>query len=171
MNANNDFFIGSEWRKWDLHFHTPSSYDYDNKSITDENIINILFSNNVSVVCITDHYIIDNNRIKNLQELGKNKVTVLPGIEFSSELGGSESVHFIGIFPENADVESIWIKLQGNLKLTPEDINRRGGYQNIQCDLIETCDLIHELGGITSIHAGTKTNTVENIKNTLLVKM
>jgi len=171
MKENIDFSIGSEWRKWDLHFHTPSSHDYENKSITDEEIINILLQNNISVVCVTDHYIIDNKRINNLQTLGKNKVTVLPGIEFCSELGGSESVHFIGIFSESADIESIWIKLQGNQNLTPEDIVSRGGYQNIQCDLIETCDLIHELGGITSIHAGTKTNTVENIKNSLLVKM
>ena len=22
---------GSEWHKWDLHFHTPSSYDYAGK--------------------------------------------------------------------------------------------------------------------------------------------
>ena len=32
-----DFFNmnrGSEWRIWDLHFHTPASYDYKNKSVT-----------------------------------------------------------------------------------------------------------------------------------------
>ncbi len=23
---------GCEWRKWDLHFHTPSSFDYRDKS-------------------------------------------------------------------------------------------------------------------------------------------
>ena len=33
---------GSEWRKWDLHFHTPSSYDYKDNSVTNEDIINIL---------------------------------------------------------------------------------------------------------------------------------
>jgi hypothetical protein len=25
--------IGSTWRKWDLHFHTPSSFDYQNKAV------------------------------------------------------------------------------------------------------------------------------------------
>lgn len=24
---------GSEWRIWDLHFHTPSSYDYKDNSV------------------------------------------------------------------------------------------------------------------------------------------
>lgn len=90
---------GSEWRIWDLHFHTPASYDYKNKAVTNEEIIDILASNNVSVVAITDHHIIDVARIKQLQSLGVNKnITVLPGIEFCSELGGSESVHFIAIF-------------------------------------------------------------------------
>jgi len=28
---------GSDWRKWDLHFHTPSSYDYGySKLITNQ---------------------------------------------------------------------------------------------------------------------------------------
>jgi hypothetical protein len=171
MSVFNDFSIGSEWRKWDLHFHTPSSYDYRNKSITDEDIIKILCDNKINVVCITDHNIIDIQRIKKLQILGADKIVVLPGIEFCSELGGSEAVHFIGIFREDSDMESLWIKLQGNLKLTPKDISERGGHEKIQCDLIETCKLIHGLGGITSIHAGTKTNTVENIKNNLIVRM
>jgi ABC-type lipoprotein export system ATPase subunit len=171
MNIINNFSKGSEWRKWDLHFHTPSSYDYHDKSITDEDIITNLYENNISVVCITDHNVIDTNRIKNLQTIGAGKVVILPGIEFCSELGGSEAIHYIGIFPENSDIESLWTKLQGKLNLTPEDILKNGGHEKIQCDLIDSCDLIHELGGITSIHAGTKTNTIENIKNTLLVKM
>ena len=167
----NNFSRGSEWRKWDLHFHTPSSFDYANKSITDDDIINILYENNISVVCITDHNFIDTQRIRKLQNLGKDKIVVFPGIEFCSELGGSEAVHFIGIFPEKSDIESIWTKLQGKLNLTPDDITNRGGHERIQSDLMDTCDIIHELGGLTSIHAGTKSDTIENIKNTLLVKM
>ena len=30
---------GSEWRVWDLHFHTPSSYDYKDKSVTNEQLV------------------------------------------------------------------------------------------------------------------------------------
>ena len=168
-NINNR---GSEWRKWDLHFHTPTSHDYQDKSATNQAIIDKLVENNISVVAITDHHIIDVARIKELQRLGNEKnIMVLPGIEFCSELGGSESIHFIGIFPENSDLDSIWTKLQGKLELTKEDIIKKGGLENIQCDLVDTCDIIHELGGITSIHAGTKTNTVESIKNNLVAKM
>jgi ABC-type lipoprotein export system ATPase subunit len=165
------FLRGSEWRKWDLHFHTQSSYDYKDKSITNEQLIQTLIDKDISVVAVTDHHFIDVERIKQLQKLAGDRVVILPSIEFCSDLGGSESIHFIAIFPENSDIESIWTTLQGKLELTPSDIRRKGGLENIQCDLVDTCDIVHELGGITSIHAGTKTNTVENIKNTLVAKM
>lgn len=162
---------GSEWRIWDLHFHTPSSYDYKDKSVTNEDIINILDSNNISVVAITDHHIIDIDRIQKLQELGKEKnIVVLPGIEFCSELGGSESIHFIGIFPETADLTTIWTKIQGQCRLTPAEVDKKG-QERISCPFRETCNLIiDELGGIVTIHAGNKSNSIEGIKNNLLVK-
>lgn len=157
--------IGSTWKKWDLHFHTPSSYDYKNKSITDEDIIENLVSKNVSVVAITDHHVIDVARIKKLQELGKGRITVLPGIEFRAELGGSESIHFIGIFPENCDLEDTWIKLQTHCKISKKDIADRGGDERIYCDLQETCAHIHQLNGLVTVHAGGKSNSIESIKN------
>ncbi len=163
---------GSEWRKWDLHFHTPASYDYQNKSVTNQQLVDKLAESNIAAVAITDHHTIDVLKIQELQRLGKEKnITVFAGIEFCSELGGKESIHFIGIFPENSDISSIWTTLQGKLGITLADIAQKGGLENIVCDLIDTCDIIHELGGITTIHAGMKTNTLENITNNLVVKM
>ena len=157
---------GSEWRKWDLHFHTPSSYDYKDKAITNQNIIDTLFDNNIAVVAITDHHIIDTNRIKELQRLGKNKVTVLPGIEFLSDARGSEPIHFIGIFDENSNIEHIWGQLKNKTDI--EKIEAEGKKENeVYCDLKDTISLIHELGGITTIHAGKKSNSVECITNSL----
>lgn len=162
---------GNKWRKWDLHFHTQTSYDYQDKSVTDQEIIDTLVSNEIEVIAITDHHVIDVSRIKNLQEIGKGKVTVLPGIEFRAELGGSDSIHFIGIFSEKSDIEDIWIKLQSNCGITKKDIEDIGGDQYIHCDLKETCKLIHQLGGLVTVHAGAKANTIENITNTLPYKM
>lgn len=161
---------GSEWRVWDLHFHTPSSYDYKDKSVKNEEIIDGLVAADVSVVAITDHHIIDVHRIKELQKIGKEKgVSVLPGIEFCSELGGAESIHFIGIFSENCDLESIWTKIQGQCNLTDADVKEKG-YERICCEFAKTSDLIIKLGGIISVHAGKKSNSLECIKNNLLVK-
>ena len=115
---------GSIWRKWDLHLHTKSSYDYENGSVSNEDLINELSKNEISVVAITDHHFMDIDRIKDLQKIGESKeITVLPGIEFRSDKGGSESVHFIGIFSENSDIDSIWEKLKGQLNLTQADLS------------------------------------------------
>ena len=161
---------GSEWRIWDLHFHTPSSYDYQDRSVNNQDIINILSENNVSVVAITDHHIIDIERIQDLQRLGKEKnIVVLPGIEFCSELGGTEAIHFIGIFPETANLNTIWTKVQGKCNLTQEEINSKG-QERILCSFKETSSLIIELGGLVTIHAGKKSNSIEGITNKLLVK-
>ena len=164
------FTRGSEWRKWDLHFHTPSSYDYKEKGVTNQEIIDILADNEISVVAITDHHTMDIDRIQELQQFGKDKgITVLPGIEFCSELGGSESIHFIGIFSEKSDFNTIWTKIQGKHNLTKADIERKGN-ERIVCNFVDTCKTIIELGGIISVHAGSKSNSIESIKSNLLVK-
>lgn len=76
---------GSIWRKWDLHFHTPSSFDYKRKDVTDDKIIDGLVSGGISVVAITDHHTIDVERIKRLKEIAAGQVTILPGIELRSQ--------------------------------------------------------------------------------------
>lgn len=50
---------GSEWHKWDLHFHTPVSFDYKDKEVTPAKIIETLKRNGIKVVGITDHHLID----------------------------------------------------------------------------------------------------------------
>ncbi len=160
-----DFSRGSKWRKWDLHFHSQSSHDYQDKSVTDEELIAGLVAKEVEGVVITDHHKIDESRIRNLQSLGNGKVLVLPGIEFRSELGGSELMHFIGIFSENSDISYIWKQLQVRCKIDDADIERRGGYERTFCDFKETASIIHELGGLVSVHAGKKANSLERLKN------
>src|SRR5688572_28366025 len=104
-----DIIRGSQWRKWDLHFHTPASYDYRDKSVTNQQIIDALEKNEIAVVAITDHHFMDVARIRDLQSLAKIKgITVLPGIEILSDVRGVEPIHFIGIFAEDANLEYIW---------------------------------------------------------------
>lgn len=158
--------IGSTWGKWDLHFHTPSSFDYQKKNLTNQDIINGLTKAGIAVVAITDHHTMDVARIQNLQTLAKDKITVLPGIEFRSELGGKETVHFIGIFPEDANLADLWTKLSGKLELTAEDIKKKGGDEKIYVPFTEAAEKIHELGGIVTTHAGGKSNSIENVGNT-----
>jgi len=160
---------GSEWKKWDLHVHTPSSYDYKDKSITDKDIIQTLIKNEIAVVAITDHHIIDITRIKNLKNISKGKITILPGIEFCGDARGREPIHFIGIFPEDSNVSYIWDKLKVESKIF-EQKNKSKKDNEIYVDLSDTTKLIKDLGGIVTIHAGKKSNSIECITNSLPVK-
>lgn len=110
---NNKSTRGSEWRKWDLHIHTLSSYDYKDKSITNEDFINKLVDNNISAIAITDHHIIDIERIRSIQKIAKEKgVVVFPGIEILSDARGREPIHVIGIFSPEGNLEYIWSQIQ-----------------------------------------------------------
>lgn len=158
---------GAEWRKWDLHFHTPASYDYKDKSVSNKDIVDALSSKGVAVVAITDHHVIDIPRIQELQSLGKEKgLTVLPGIEFLSDARGGDPIHFIGLFPEDCILEHVWGQLQHKTAISK--IGSVGAAHNVvYCQLFETIELIHELGGLATIHAGQKHGTVETITNSL----
>ena len=106
---------GSLWHRWDLHFHTPSSFDYDDKSVTDQQIVDRLVQENVRVVAITDHHVMDVPRIQRLQSLGAGTLTVLPAIELRDD-HGKEPIHYICIFPENCDLNHVWTTLQSGRK-------------------------------------------------------
>ncbi len=156
--------IGSLWGKWDLHFHTPSSYDYGNGAITDELIVEGLKFSGIVAVAVTDHHKIDVDRIVRLQRIAGPDLTIFPGIELRSELGGKESVHLIGIFSERQDPAFIWNKLQGPLGLTSQEVSSKGD-DRVYVKFEQAADLIHGLNGIVSVHAGRKSNSLENIGN------
>ncbi len=158
---------GAEWRQWDLHFHTPSSYDYEDKNVSDDDLIRGLSENGISVVAITDHGTIDVKRICSLQALGEGKgITVLPGIEFLSGTVGKDPVHFIGIFDENCKMQFVWDQLKSKTNLSR--IEGSGTkIEEVYSDLIDAAGLIHELGGIVTIHAGKKSNSIENVSHAL----
>ena len=89
---------GSEWRRWDLHVHTPTSYTHEFKFINDgakrkdqgdiwEKYIEELEKiSNVSVIGITDYFTIDGYKkvLEYRRKKGRlsNFDLILPNIEF-----------------------------------------------------------------------------------------
>ena len=168
---SNNFSRGSEWRKWDLHLHTPSSFDYKNSLVTNEDIVNKLVENEIKLAVITDHHYIDVNRFFELKDIAQNKVVFLPGIELRTELGGSESVHITVIFPdftEKSKLEHLWNKLNVNLKIA--DQIEANGNDLVYVNFENASNIIKELNGLISIHSGRKSNSIENITNALSYK-
>ncbi len=156
--------IGSLWHRWDLHFHTPSSFEYGDQRVTNEQIVERLILEQVRVVAVTDHHKIDVNRIMELQKLGQEQITVLPGIELRDEHGG-KPIHYICIFPEDSDLDHVWTTLQGSLGLTPASIRDKGGDEKLYVPISQGADITKKLGGLISIHAGAKSNSIEEIDN------
>jgi ABC-type lipoprotein export system ATPase subunit len=157
---------GSMWHRWDLHYHTPASYDYHDKSVTNQQIVDHLIAEGIRVVAITDHHHMDVPRIKELQRLSGDQLTVLPGIELRDDHGG-DPIHYICIFPEDCDLDHIWTTLQGHFKLTRKGIEDHGGNDKVYVPLNDCAPIVRDdLGGLISIHAGNKTNSIDSIKNT-----
>lgn len=96
MNNYNLHYKGSEWRKWDLHIHTPFSIEqhYKNTKENWEKFINALESlpSDVKVLGITDYYFIDGYAevmgFKNAGRL-KNIEKIFPILEFRLDTFGS----------------------------------------------------------------------------------
>jgi len=167
MDATNSFQHnprGSLWNRWDLHFHSPSSPDYEDASVTNQQIVDGLVGEGIRVAAITDHHRMDVARIRELQALGKEKLTVLPGIELRDD-HGDKPIHYICIFPEDCDIEHVWTTLQGSLGLTATAIREKGGDDKIYVPIEKGADEARKLGGVVSIHAGAKSNSIEGIQN------
>lgn len=160
---------GSIWRKWDLHLHTPSSYDYHNKAITNQQIIDTLLKNEIEVVAITDHHIIDTERINELKKLSNNQITIFPGIELRTDLGGKKSIHITGIFPENSDIDYLWQKISNALNITTKEVSEKGN-EVIYVEFRKASELIRQNNGLVAIHAGNKASSIEEISNSILYK-
>ena len=167
MNPQGDTYHdirGSLWHRWDLHFHTPSSFDYEDKSVSNTQLVDCLLKEDTRVVAITDHHRMHIDRIRALQELGAGKLTVLPGIELRDDHGG-DPIHYICIFPEDCDIDHVWTTLQGSLGLTPAAISDKGGDDKVYVSIEKGAEQARKLGGVVSIHAGEKSNSIESIKN------
>jgi hypothetical protein len=155
---------GSIWRKWDLHLHTPASFDYHDKSVSNEALIQALRKAGVGAAVISDHHVIDSARIQALRTLAGDEIAIFPGIELRTELGGKESVHLVGIFSDTADLDHIWTTLRGKLGLTGAQVKAKGD-DRVYVDFKEAAVTIRELGGLLSVHAGRKSNSIDNISN------
>jgi energy-coupling factor transporter ATP-binding protein EcfA2 len=161
---------GSRWRKWDLHFHTPCSFDYEDKSQTPAQIVKSLTDAGIEVVAVTDHHKLDEDFIKEMQGEGAGRITVLPGIELTCPLGGREGVHFIGIFPEGANLASLSRELLTRTGIASE---REKGTKEEQLfvDFEASAQLIRDLGGLVSIHGHGKASSIECIANNEAFKL
>jgi ABC-type lipoprotein export system ATPase subunit len=160
------FERGSEWRKWDLHMHTPSSdADYKGDDYNDL-LVSAWREHGFSAVAITDHFCIDAERIQSLREKAP-EVTVFPGVELRTDKG-SDNIHVILIFSDDYalktlsdDFNAIMMRSKAKNK---EDLTK------IYWDFKDIVDFAQEKNALISLHAGSKTSGIDDkITNALEV--
>ena len=120
--------VGSEWRKWDLHVHTPFSYLNNQFGSDFDDYVKKLFKKaiekEIAVIGITDYfciegykkikteYLTNEEKLKELfsdEEIEKIKnITLFPNIEFRLDtLVGSNRVNFHVIFSDSVQIKDI----------------------------------------------------------------
>lgn len=169
--------LGSLWHQWDLHIHTDAS---DGKGSCQE-ILNEAVAKKVSCIAVTDHHTVANiDLMKSLAE--SMNVKVISGVEFRTEYGKA-SVHMIGLFPDEYNGTKLDAYFLTENVLNPLGITRskmiskgkealkdgtkddniyfkKGMYQ-VQVDFKAAANLIHQYGGLVTVHAGTKSNSID----------
>ena len=125
---NDQYPRGSEWRKWDLHVHTPNSVlnngfgsDWDTYV---KNLFTILLNKEIAAVGITDYFTIDGYKklvesyLQNDAKLATlftpteieriKEILILPNIEFRSDtFVGSNSLNFHVLFSDQVPIRDI----------------------------------------------------------------
>lgn len=156
---------GSEWRKWDLHVHTASSYDYKDKANdANDKLVQVLLENEIAAIAITDHFVIDKNRIQQIREKVNGRITVFPGVELRCDKGTS-NLHIILIFDEKADLDT----LEEDFKVFKRNQGKSiADNERIYWDFNDVVEFAKTHNAIITIHAGKKSNGLDRmISNTL----
>lgn len=132
---------GSEWRKWDLHVHSPASILYNEFGDDWDEYVKTLFKTliekEIAVVGITDYFSVDGYKkiteeyLANDTKLGElfsaeeiekiKQIRVLPNIEFRSDIFvGGNSINFHIIFSEAVSAKDIQEKFLSEINFRYE---------------------------------------------------
>ncbi|HET7089321.1 MAG TPA: transcriptional regulator, partial [Anaerolineae bacterium] len=156
-----------QWRRVDLHLHTPASSDYQVTGVSNLDILRAAAARSLDIIAFTDHNSIAGyarmlaeieelellERLKRLhaderQRLDeyrrlRQKVLALPGFEFTATLG----FHILGIFPETKSVREIEHILL-DLNVPAEKLDQGSSEVGATVDVLTAYRIIDEAGGL-----------------------
>ena len=108
--AYNKFKKGSEWRKWDLHLHTPyTNLNGQSFKASDEEFIHQLKENEISVVALTNYFYFKEQEYSLQKQLSQNGITAFLNLElrttYTNKDGQCCDIHVI--FSDDVSQEEI----------------------------------------------------------------
>jgi hypothetical protein len=164
-----------EWRRVDLHLHTPVSVDYLEPGVSYLDIVRQAESKGLDIIAVTDHNTVAGYRammeeirqLELLEQLGRlreeekrqikdyrrlrEKVLLLPGFEFTATLG----FHILGIFSPDTDVRELEFILR-RLNIPLDKLDAGSGEVGATTDVLTAYRVIDEAGGIViAAHVNT----------------
>ena len=156
-----------QWRRVDLHIHTPASTDFLEPNVSYLDILEAAEQKGLDMIAITDHNTVAGHRamteeiqrLELLEQLGRlredekkqlqeyrrllKKVLVLPGFEFTATLG----FHILGIFAPETDVRELEFILR-RLNIPPDKLDAGSGEVGATTDVLTAYRVIDEAGGL-----------------------
>ncbi len=156
-----------QWRRMDLHIHTPGSNDYQEPHISYLDILRQASARGLDIIAITDHNTvagyaamqkeveqllwlegrgrIDPLEQRQLDEYRRvlDKLLVLPGFEFTATFG----FHILGIFPPETPV-SYLEHLLLTLRVPPTLLREGSSTVGATSDVLTAYHVINEAGGL-----------------------
>lgn len=165
-------------RKWyaiDLHLHTPASSDYQERDVTYLQILQQAEARGLDMIAFTDHNTVagyrkmkeeidqllmlkdmkrtlpeEDARLKEFQRL-LEKITVLPGFEFTATFG----FHIIGVFPPEKPVRDIEHLLL-DLNVPSDQLDEGSATIGASADVLRSYQVINDAGGmVIAAHANS----------------
>lgn len=164
-----------QWKRIDLHLHTPASADYRESNVTYLDILKKAEQKGLDVIAITDHNTAagyrrykdevedlellerrnrltdeEKDQLKEFRRL-REKILVLPGFELTATLG----FHVLGIFPPETTVRELEHLLL-NLHVPADRLDVGSGEVGATTDVLTAYRLIDEAGGMAiAAHANS----------------
>jgi PHP family Zn ribbon phosphoesterase len=164
-----------QWRRVDLHIHTPASTCYAEPNVTYLDILRKAEEKGLDIIAIADHNTVagcaamakeveelmllerlnrlrakEKQRLEEYRRLG-DKILVLPGFEFTATLG----FHILGIFPEKTSIRELEYILL-DLNIPPDKLEAGSTEVGATTDVLTAYRIIDEAGGLViAAHANS----------------
>jgi PHP family Zn ribbon phosphoesterase len=156
-----------QWRRVDLHLHTPGSADYADPDASYLDILHKAESRGLDIIAFTDHNTVagyeamqkEIEELKLLKQLNRlqaeekrrldeyerllNKILVLPGFELTATLG----FHIMGIFPPQTTVRGLEHVLL-RLNVPPDKLDEGSTEVGATVDVLTAYRIINQAGGL-----------------------
>ena len=98
-------YPGLQYKKFDLHVHTPASHDFVDKGVTPEEIVQEALDKGLKGIAIVDHHTGESiNAVKSAAE--SLPLTIFPGVEICCT-GGERGIHIIALLDVDKETRHV----------------------------------------------------------------